>query len=132
MPSQPWPEQALNLELRPGADAQPDRTGGSDADQRHDDLLEIVLRDEVPPNHLVDLPQFRRGHFCDNLLSPMLARPFGDPGNGLGATATEHYPHDEGPAALDLVKRNPVDLGERKGEKGGHLERRQNFTAREG
>ena len=42
MPSQPWPEQALNLELRPGADAQPDRTGECDADQRHDDLLEIL------------------------------------------------------------------------------------------
>ena len=98
MPSQPWPEQALNLELRPGADAQPDRTGGCDADQRHDDLLEIVLRDEVPPNHLADLQQFRRGHFCDNLLSPMLARPFRDLGNGLGTTAADHYSHDEGPA----------------------------------
>jgi len=37
----------------------------------------------------------------------MLARPFRDLGNGLSAAATDHYPHDEGPAALDLVKRNP-------------------------
>jgi hypothetical protein len=47
----------------------------------------------------------------------------------IGAAATDHYPHDEGPAALDLVKRNPVDLGERKGEKSGQFERREGFTA---
>jgi len=55
----------------------------------------------------------------------MLARPFRDLGNGLGTTAADHYSHDEGPAAFDLVQRNPVDLGKRKGEKGGHLERRE-------
>ena len=78
-----------------GATADDSGDAEGDYPAEHDDaLLGPVFRDEVLSKYLVDLQQFRRGNFCDNLLSPMPARPFRDLRNGVGATATDHYPHD--------------------------------------
>jgi hypothetical protein len=57
-----------------GAPANDSADAKGDYRTEHDDaLLGPVLREEVLPKHLVDLQQFRRGHFCDICLEDFAA-----------------------------------------------------------
>ncbi|GAA2808345.1 hypothetical protein GCM10010441_36280 [Kitasatospora paracochleata] len=62
----------------------------------------------------------------------MLARTLGDLGDGAGAAAAEHHPHHDRPAPLELVDRDPVDLGDREREERAQLERREGLAGRQG
>ncbi|GLZ40595.1 hypothetical protein Acsp05_42190 [Actinokineospora sp. NBRC 105648] len=60
-----------------------------------------------------------------------LASVLGDLVDGRGAGPAQGDPHDERPAAFDLVESDPVDLGHRKHEQGAQLERGDRLARRE-